>query len=72
VQLEGLGKFKKSVHLIRSQTHDLPACHILTRNILIYIILYYYIHISRIDFEAVEVLLWGFIKHKGKKMQSIF
>jgi hypothetical protein len=28
VWLEGLGKLKKFIHLIGSQTHDLPACSI--------------------------------------------
>jgi hypothetical protein len=27
VRPEGLGKLKKSVHLFRSRTSDLPACH---------------------------------------------
>jgi hypothetical protein len=27
--IEGLGKLKKKIHLIRTQTHGLPACGIL-------------------------------------------
>jgi hypothetical protein len=30
VRSEGLGKLKQFIHLIRSRTHDLPACSIVT------------------------------------------
>jgi hypothetical protein len=41
VQLEGLGKLKKSIHLVGSRTHDLPACSIIIIIIIIIIPFFY-------------------------------
>jgi hypothetical protein len=60
VQLEGLGKLKK-IHLIETQTHDLPACSIvpqpttLLRVPQVYLYLYnFYLPTGILKFEFIE------------------